>query len=656
VKLLSDGSKLLADGSMLLSDGTRLLADGSVLLADGTKFLADGSKLLADGSMLLADGNFVDRGGVKLLSDGARLLADGSKLLADGSKLLADGARLLADGSVLLADGSVLLADGTVLLADGSVLLADGVRFLSDGSMLLADGSPLLTSGIALAWHFAEITLQGAAEAGIIGSPSSLTACVIGGTGVSACGPGAPTEPLHRVFLTWKAPLGNIDHFVIYRAEGDTIGSIVESTIVPGTDTSVVDGTELPSGTFTYVIEAVLDDEDETVTPRSNKATVTSENTPPVAVAQGVTVWEDWPSGPITLAGDDVDSSGVALSSVQNLSTNNGIVTGLLPTVTYTSALNFNGEDSFTFMVTETTTWQARNQDSEPGEVLLTVIPVNDKPNFVKGADQSVTLPAGEQTVAGWATGFDAGPADEDYSQSVLAYIVTNNNNALFEPGGQPAIAPNGTLTYTPKVGGSAGVATVTVRVQDNGGTSEEHGAVDTSDPQSFTITINASTPITFRGTDVWMSTSTANRTYDIKSEILKNGVPVLEKVRSNTTVGLADLPFFEQIGSFPDTPVGFAASDTLSVRLSIRVSSSSPGGSDASGTIKLWYNIPGIIIDSHVHVRATVAGGAPVRYYLIEGFQLQKNGFVAGPTQTIEKTVGKDTYTEIGTWSKTGS
>ncbi len=349
VKLLSDGSKLLSDGSVLLADGTRLLADGSVLLADGTKLLADGAKFLADGSMLLADGSVLLADGVRLLSDGARLLADGSKLLADGSKLLADGARLLADGSVLLADGSVLLADGTVLLADGSVLLADGVRFLSDGSMLLADGSPLLTSGIALAWHFAEITPQAAAESGTIGGPSSLTACVIGGSGVSACGPGAPTGPLHGVFLKWKAPLGNIDHYVLYRSEGDTIGSITESTRVPATETSVVDVIELPSaiafrsaiafstavavptGRFTYVIEAVLADEDETVTPRSNEATITAENTPPVAIAQGVTVWEDGPSATITLAGTDVDSSGVAA-------------------------------DSFTYTVTETKTLDDKNQ------------------------------------------------------------------------------------------------------------------------------------------------------------------------------------------------------------------------------------------------------------------------------------------------------
>ena len=62
----------------------------------------------------------------------------------------------------------------------------------------------------------------------------------------------------------------------------------------------MVDSIELPSGIafpagqFTYVIEAVLADEDQTVTPRSNEATITAENIRPVATAQSVTVWEDW--------------------------------------------------------------------------------------------------------------------------------------------------------------------------------------------------------------------------------------------------------------------------------------------------------------------------------------------------------------------------
>ena len=291
VQLLSDGSQLLADGSVLLADGGRL--------TNGVGFLADGSVFPADGSMFLADGSV-------LLADGVQLLSDGSVLLADGSPLLADGARPLTDGSVFLADGSVFLADGSVFLADGSVLLADGVQLLSDGSVFLADGSPLLADGVKIAWHFAEPTPQVAAESGTIPGPNSLTACVIGGTGESACSPGPPSnppsEPLHRVWLDWEAPnTGDVDHYLVYRVEGDTItsASVLEQTTVPGAQTFLLDETELPNGIhFTYVVEAVLADDDETVTPRSNEKTITAENTKPLADSQGVTVWEDWPSEP----------------------------------------------------------------------------------------------------------------------------------------------------------------------------------------------------------------------------------------------------------------------------------------------------------------------------------------------------------------------
>jgi hypothetical protein len=114
----------------------------------------------------------------------------------------------------------------------------------------------------------------------------------------------------------------------------------------------------------------------------------------------------------------------------------------------------------------------------------LYVLAVNDAPSFVKGADQSVPQGAGAQTVLGWATGFSPGPANES-SQTVLAYNVTTTNGFLFNTA--PAIDTAGTLTYTPAPIAN-GVATVTVTVRDNGGTA--NGGVDTSAPQTFTITV----------------------------------------------------------------------------------------------------------------------------------------------------------------------
>src|SRR5207249_6196158 len=89
-------------------------------------------------------------------------------------------------------------------------------------------------------------------------------------------------------------------------------------------------------------------------------------------------------------------------------------------------------------------------------------------------------------TVAGWATAISAGPANE--SGQTLTFLVTNNSNpGLFSAA--PAVAANGTLTYTP-VANANGTATITLVLQDNGGTA--NGGVNTSAAQTFTITVTA--------------------------------------------------------------------------------------------------------------------------------------------------------------------
>ena len=138
--------------------------------------------------------------------------------------------------------------------------------------------------------------------------------------------------------------------------------------------------------------------------------------------------------------------------------------------------------------------------DSNVAQVVITVNPVNDVPSFIKGGDQGlaplVLEDAGAQTVANWATNIKAGPLNETNGlcvplsaavcQQTVTFQVTNNTNtALFSA--QPAIAPNGTLTYTPAPNAN-GSATVTVRVIDNGGIA--NGGVDTSASQTFTITV----------------------------------------------------------------------------------------------------------------------------------------------------------------------
>jgi murein DD-endopeptidase MepM/ murein hydrolase activator NlpD len=114
----------------------------------------------------------------------------------------------------------------------------------------------------------------------------------------------------------------------------------------------------------------------------------------------------------------------------------------------------------------------------------LSVTAVNDPPTFTKGPDDTVAEDSGQRTLAGWATQMTTGPPDES-SQSLVEFLVTNDNAALFAAA--PAVDLTGKLTYTPAPN-AHGTATVSVRLRDSGGTT--NGGNDTSDPQTFTITI----------------------------------------------------------------------------------------------------------------------------------------------------------------------
>ncbi|MBI2917309.1 MAG: tandem-95 repeat protein [Chloroflexi bacterium] len=209
----------------------------------------------------------------------------------------------------------------------------------------------------------------------------------------------------------------------------------------------------------------------------------------PVADAKTVTTPEDTALG-ITLTGSDAETCQLTFGIVSPPTTGSlGTLTGLActpgapnrdsATVTYTPGANFNGADSFTYTVNDGTI------DSAPATVTITVTAVNDAPSFTGGANQAVLEDSGAQTVVAWATNMSPGPSDE--SAQAIDFIVSNDNNGLFSS--QPAIAPNGTLTYTPAANAN-GSAMVTVQAHDDGGTA--NGGVDTSAAQTFTITVTA--------------------------------------------------------------------------------------------------------------------------------------------------------------------
>ena len=147
----------------------------------------------------------------------------------------------------------------------------------------------------------------------------------------------------------------------------------------------------------------------------------------------------------------------------------------------YLPELNFNGSDSFSYKVRD-----AAGAESDPVTVDITVNPVNDLPIFTLGSNPTVDEDAGPQTITGAASGIATGPADE--SGQALTFQVTNDNNALFSA--QPTMSAAGTLAFTPAPNAN-GSATLTIVLQDNGGTAD--GGQDTAAPQTLIITV---TPI----------------------------------------------------------------------------------------------------------------------------------------------------------------
>lgn len=211
---------------------------------------------------------------------------------------------------------------------------------------------------------------------------------------------------------------------------------------------------------------------------------VTPPNSAPVAGSMVLTTSEDTPL-PITLAGTDSDGSPLSFIIVNSPAngtlgslsapTCSGLPSSCTADVTYTPDANFNGVDSFSFKVNDGIS------DSAAANVEITINPVNDAPSFATGGNVMVAEDSGAYSAA-WATSITAGPADES-GQSLSFIINSNSNPSLFSV--LPAVASDGTLSFTPVVNGF-GTATIALVLQDNG------GGTDTSGPVNFDISVTA--------------------------------------------------------------------------------------------------------------------------------------------------------------------
>ncbi len=137
-------------------------------------------------------------------------------------------------------------------------------------------------------------------------------------------------------------------------------------------------------------------------------------------------------------------------------------------------------DDSFVFEVCD-----AAGACSQ-GEVTVVVTPVNDAPTFTLEAHDQLDEDSGPQTLAGWASNIVAGPFEE--SSQAVQFFVTADDSSQFTSEGQPAISPDGTLTYE-TAPDAYGLFTVHVALNDDGGVA--NGGQDTSGVQDFTIQVD---------------------------------------------------------------------------------------------------------------------------------------------------------------------
>ncbi|HEX2123486.1 MAG TPA: Ig-like domain-containing protein, partial [Thermoanaerobaculia bacterium] len=279
--------------------------------------------------------------------------------------------------------------------------------------------------------------------------------------------------------------------------DNNPLFSVQPAVASDGTLTFTLNANAYGSASLTVVAQdngGTANGGDDTSDAQTSSITVNAVNDEPSFVAgPNQTVSED--AGPQTVSPWATSISAGPNESGQTLTfvtanDNNALFSGQPSvaadgTLTYTPAANANGSATVTVFLTDDGGTANGGDDASPSQTFtITVNSVNDAPSFTSGGDVTVNEDSGAYSAV-WATDISAGPADEN-GQSV-SFSVSNDHNALFSV--QPAVAPDGTLTFTLDAN-AFGSATVTVTLSDNGGMA--NGGDDTSDAQTFTITVDA--------------------------------------------------------------------------------------------------------------------------------------------------------------------
>ncbi len=175
---------------------------------------------------------------------------------------------------------------------------------------------------------------------------------------------------------------------------------------------------------------------------------------------------------------DNATTNGT-IDATENITLNQEITVADIPKLKFKHDVGENGNNytTFSFKVNDGTAYSTLAY-----QITINVTPINQEPFFTKGTDRTANEDIGLVTVNNWATVISAGNAAETATQT-LTFNLSNNNSSLFSV--QPAVAANGTLTFT-TAANKNGTAIVTIYLTDNGGTT--NGGDDTSPHKPLTL------------------------------------------------------------------------------------------------------------------------------------------------------------------------
>ncbi|KPA19103.1 secreted protein containing PKD domain protein [Candidatus Magnetomorum sp. HK-1] len=180
---------------------------------------------------------------------------------------------------------------------------------------------------------------------------------------------------------------------------------------------------------------------------------------------------------------------------------------------------------------------------SDTAQLTIKVLPVNDAPGFTKGPNQFIVEEAPLQNVPNWASNINSGPPDE--SDQNIIFMIDVDKPELFET--TPTISEDGRLSYKPALD-SSGIATLTVKLKDSGGTA--NGGVDTSPEQTFTITIDGynDPPRFVKGTHISVPEDSPEQIINAWATQISAGGPGEESQILEFVVSVDDESLFETL------------------------------------------------------------------------------------------------------------